>query len=38
LIFKLWTEFLTFPVCGRTWTEDILIAGAKDSGLHIKTL
>lgn len=38
LIFKLWTEFLTFPEEGRTWIEDILVAGAKDSGILIKTL
>lgn len=38
LIFKLWTNFLTFPEEGkRTWIENILIAGAKNSGLFIKT-
>lgn len=36
LILKLWTEYLTFPKEGRTWIEDILIAGARDSGLSIK--
>lgn len=39
LIFKLWTNFLTFPEEGkRTWIENILITGAKDAGLCIKTL